>query len=226
MNLGEYHDLYLKTDVLLLADIFKNFRKMCLDYYKLDAAHYFSEPGLAWDAALKKSGITLELFTDLDMYLFAEKGIRGGISVISNRYCKANNKYMGQKYNKNKKSKYITYLDANNLYGYTMSQSLPTGNFKFLDPINFDINKINENDKYGYMLEVDLEYPHELNDSHSDYPLAPERLLVDNNMLSQHSKEIKNKLDMGNSKEEKLVPNLFDKKNVVHFRNLKFHLDQ
>ena len=76
---------------------------MCLDYYKLDAAHYFSAPDLAWDAALKKSGITLELFTDPDMYLFAEKGIRGGISVISNRYSKTNNKYMGQKYNKNKK---------------------------------------------------------------------------------------------------------------------------
>ena len=161
------------------------------------------------------------------MYLFAEKGIRGGISVISNRYSKANKKYMGQKYNKNKKSKYIMYFEANNLYGYAMSQSLPTGNFKFLDPINFDINKINENGKYGYMLEVDLEYPHELHDSHSDYPLAPERLLVDNNMLSQYSKEIKNKLDMGNSKVEKLVANLFGKKNyVVHFRNLKFYLAQ
>ena len=119
------------------------------------------------------------------------------------------------------------YLDANNLYGYAMSQSLPTGNLKFLDPINFYINKINENDKYGYILQVDLECPHELHDSHSDYPLAPERLLVDNNMLSQYLKEIKNKLDMGYSKVEKLVPNLFDKKNyVVHFRNLKFYLAQ
>ena len=117
------------------------------------------------------------------------------------------------------------YLDANNLNGCVMSQSLPTGNLKFLDPINFDINKINENDKYGHMLELDLEYPHELHDSYSDYPLAPERLLVDNNMLSQCSQEIKNKLDMGNSKVEELAPNLFDKKNyVVHFRNLKFYL--
>ena len=102
-NLGDYHDLYLKTDVLLLADVFENFRKICLNYYKLDAAHYFSAQGLAWDTALKKSRVTLELFTDPDLYLFAEKGIRGGISVISNRYSKANNKYMGQKYNKNKK---------------------------------------------------------------------------------------------------------------------------
>ena len=78
------------------------------------------------------------------------------------------------------------YLDANNLYGYAMSQSLPTGNFKFID-----LNKINENDKYGYMLKVDLEYPHELHDSHSDYPLAPKRLLVDNNMLSEYSKILK-----------------------------------
>ena len=89
MNLGEYNDHYLKTDVLLLADVFENFRKICLNYYKLDTAHYFSAPDLAWDAALKKSRVTLELFTN--MYLFAEKGIRGGISVISNRYSKANN---------------------------------------------------------------------------------------------------------------------------------------
>ena len=110
MNLGDYHDIYLKTDVLLLADVFKNFRKMCLDYYKLDAAHYFSAPGLARNVALKKSGITLKLFTDPDMYLFAEKGIRGGISVISNIYSKANNKYMGQKYNKNKNQNILCIL--------------------------------------------------------------------------------------------------------------------
>ena len=101
-----------------------------------------------------------------------------------------------------------------------MSQSLPVGNFKFIDKKNFDINKIHESDKYGYMLEVDLEYPHELHNRHSDYPLAPERLLVNNNVLSNYLKRIKDKLDIGNSKEEKLVPSLFDKKNyVVHCRN-------
>ena len=131
--------------------------------------HIISQHQFSMGRSIKKSGITLELFTDPDMYLFAEKGIRGGISVISNRYSKANNKYMGQKYDKNKKSKYIMYLDAKNLYGYAMSQSLPARSFKFLDPINFDISKINENDKYGYLLKLDLEYPHELHDSHSDY---------------------------------------------------------
>ena len=151
-NLGEYHDLYLKTNVLLSADVFENFRKMCLDHYKLDAAHYFSAPGLAWDAALKKSGVTLELFTDPDMHLFTEKRFRGGISVISNRYSKANNIYMGKKCNKNKKSKYIMYLDANNLYEHAVSQPLPVRNFKFIDPTNFNITKIKENDKYGYIL--------------------------------------------------------------------------
>ena len=106
----DYHDLRLKTDVLLLADVFENFRKMCLNYYKLDAAHYFSAPGLAWDAVLKKSGVILKLFTNPDMYLFAEKAVRGGISVIRNRYSKANNNYMGQKYNKIKNQNILCIL--------------------------------------------------------------------------------------------------------------------
>ena len=125
-TMGEYHNLYLKSDILFLADVFENFRKTCLEYYKLDPAYYFRSPGLSWDTMLKMTGITLELITDVDQYLFIEKASRGGVSYIANRYAKANNKYM-KKYDEKLPSKYIMYLDANNLYDWAMSQYLPTG---------------------------------------------------------------------------------------------------
>ena len=130
-NMGEYHDLYLGSDVLLLTDIFENFRKTCLQYYKLDPCHYFTSLGLSWDAMLKMTNIKLELMTDIDMFQFIEKGMRGGVSYIAHRYGKANNKYM-KEYDEKAPSKYILYLDANNLYGWAMSQYLPTGNFKWM----------------------------------------------------------------------------------------------
>ena len=113
-NLGEYHDLYLKSDVLLLADVFEEFRNVCLENYSLDPAWYYTSPGLSWDAPLKHSGVRLELLTDVDVLLLFEKGIRGGVSMITNRYGKANNKYMGEKFDPSQPSKFITYLDANN----------------------------------------------------------------------------------------------------------------
>ena len=163
----DYHELYNKVDVLLLADAFENFRKICLTNYELDPAHYYTAPGLAWDAALKVTEISLELLSDIDMLLMCEKGIRGGVSMISNRYAKANNKYMGDKFNSNEPSKYIQYLDANNLYGWAMSKPLPTHGFKWMKD-----NELNVWEKTPCILEVDLEYPKELHDLHNDYPLA------------------------------------------------------
>ena len=125
-SMGDYHDLYLKTDVLLLADIFEKFIKTCLDYYGLDPCHYFSSPGLSWDAMLKMTGIELELISDVDMHLFIEKGMRGGISYIAKRHSKANHKYT-EKYDDNKESVFIMYLDANNLYCSEMTQYLAYG---------------------------------------------------------------------------------------------------
>ena len=130
-TMGDYHDLYLKSDIILLADVFENFRKTCLEYYKLDPCHYFTSPGLSWDAMLKMTDIKLELMTDTDMFQIIEKGMRGGISYIANRYGKANNKHM-KEYDEKAPSKYIMYLDANNLYSWAMSQYLPTGGFRWM----------------------------------------------------------------------------------------------
>ena len=115
--------------MLLLAEVFENFRKACLQYYKLDPCHYFTSPGLSWGSMLKMTNIKLELMTDVDMFQFIDKGKCGGVSYIANRYGKANNKYM-IKYHENAPSKYVMYLDANNLYGWAMSQYLSTGNFR------------------------------------------------------------------------------------------------
>ena len=122
--MGEYSDLYMATDVLLLADVFENFRKVCQEKYGLDLANYFSTPGLSWDALLKKTGVELELLTDLDMHLFIERGMRGGIRMVRKRYAKANNPLV-EGYNPAEATNFITYLDANNLYGWAMSLRLP-----------------------------------------------------------------------------------------------------
>ena len=204
-SLKDYHEFYNITDVLLLADVFENFRDLCLKNYGLDPVYYYTTPGLAWDACLKMTNIQLELLSDVNMLLMFEKGIRGGISIISNRYGKANNKYM-KKFNKKKLIKYLMYLDANNLYGRAMSEKLPTHGFKWLS--SGEMEKLFNNqivqvwEQIPCILEVDLEYPEKLHDSHNDYPLCAERV------------ECKNKV-------EKLIPNLRDKKNyVIHYKNL------
>ena len=175
-NLGDYHDLYVQSDTLLLADVFENLRKT----YELDPAHFISLPGLAWQACLKKTEVELELLTDYDMLLMIEVGIRGVTCHAVNRYAKANNKYM-KNYDENKESSYIQYLDANNLYGTAMSEKLPINVFKWVS----DISGINEkfvkgydkkNSDKGCILEADVDYPSKLYKLHSDMPFLPERM--------------------------------------------------
>ena len=208
-NLGEYHDLYVRSDTLLLADVFANFRNACMKNYELDPAHFVSLPGLAWQVCLKKTNVELELITDYNMLLMIEDGMRGGICHAIQRYAKANNKYIND-YKKNKESSYIQYLDANNLYGMAMSEKLPIKGFKWIVDIsgideNF-VKSYNKNSGKGYVLKVDVDYPRELQNLHCDLPFLPEKMVVNNT--------------------KKLICNLQDKKDyVVHINVLKQALD-
>ena len=205
-NLGDYHDLYVQSDTLLLADVLENFRHMCLKEYELDPAHFLSLPGLAWQACLKKTNIESELLTDYDMLLMVEEGITGGTCHSIHRYAKANNKYM-KNYNNNEEPSYIQYLDANNLYGWAMSKKLPVNGFKRIETagpvINEDfIKNYDENNDKGYIFEVDVKYPKKLHDLHSDLPFLSERMEI--------------------NKCKKLVCNLYNKKKyVAHINTLK-----
>jgi hypothetical protein len=230
-DMGEYHDLYLRSDVLLLTDIFENFRNLCMKYYGLDPAYYMTLPNFAWDAMLKKTNITLDLVHDQDMYEMIEKGKRGGVCQVSSKYAKANNKYM-KSYNQNIISSYLTYLDANNLYGLAMCMKLPYGQLHWSNDIKTtdDVMKYEDND-VGYFLEVDLHYPKHLHDYHKDYPLAPQIMSVSENMVSDVSKEIykqyHNGKDVKDEKTSKLLLTLYDKeKYVIHIRNLKYYLEK
>ena len=226
-NMGQYHDLYLKSDVLLLADIFQNFREINLTNSGLDPAHYVSSPGLSWDAMLKMTNVKLDLISDVDMQNFIEKGMRGGISTITHRHAVANNKYMRKEnYDPEKESSYIPYLDANNLYGWAMSQKLPRGDFRWIpSPEYINLDSYDENSAKGLILEVDLEYPPELHRLHNDYPLAPEKMVVREEMLSDYSREILRREGMTIGKVQKLIPNLKDKeKYVLHYQNLQLYL--
>ncbi|XP_066596570.1 uncharacterized protein [Prorops nasuta] len=203
-NIGEHSGLYLKTDVLLLADIFENFRKSCINNYRLDSVHYFSLPSYTWDVMLFYNDIKLELVTDIDMLTFIERGIRGGLSQCSNRYAKANNKFLSN-YNSSESSRYLMYFDVNNLYGWAMSQALPFGQFEWVENCeNFNVNDYADDSDTGYIIEVNLSYPEKIHDLQRDLPMCPE-----------NKKPPKSKIS-------KLLATLNNKyRYVMHYRNLK-----
>ena len=172
-TLGDYHNLYVQADTAQLTDVFKNFRSLCLKEYQLDPAYYVSTPSLAFDAMLKITNAKIELFTDRDMVLMTEKGIHGGLTQIIRKYGVANNKYLPD-YDKSKKSTYLKYLDANNLYGYAMNKTLPLYGYEWHDNSIFTDDFIKSYDdecNKGYLPEVDIEYPKELHSAHEDFAL-------------------------------------------------------
>lgn len=206
-NLGEYSDLYLRTDVLLLADVFENFRDICLENYDLDPAYYLSVPSLTFDAMLKYTKVELELLNDYDKYLFIEKGIRGGITTCVKRHALANNPYMGVSYKSDRPVSYLTYIDANNLYAVGMEKPMPKNSFCWLtskEIENFDVLSIEDNSPVGYIIESDIGYPTYLHDNHNDLPFLPEKTCPKW------------------SKQKKLLTTLHDKKRYIcHYMNLK-----
>ena len=170
-TLGEYSDFYVKLDVTLLCDIMEEFRNTCFTAYGLDPLYNYTSPGLAWNAMLKETKCELQLFTDIDMVLMVESGVRGGLTQCVTRHFKANNKDLPD-YDSTKPSTYLGYFDANNLYGWAMSNPLPYGNFQWINPNSIgDITKIPKDGKIGYILECDFEYPEHLHDQHYDLPL-------------------------------------------------------
>ena len=153
-----------------------------------------------------------------------KKKERGGISYIAHRHAQANNKYMSS-YNPSEESNYLMYLDANNLYGWAMSQPLPYKDFKWCSSSDIDLNKYDENSSEGIILEVDLDYPQELHDLHNDYPCAAEKIKVTHDMLSAYCSNIKDQHKITSGQVSKLIPTLGDKKNyVLHYNNLQLYL--
>ena len=180
-NLGDYHDLYVQSDTLLLADIFENFGDMSLKIDELDPAYFVSLSGFVWHACLKVTGVNLELITDINMLLMIESGMRGGGCHVMHSYVEANNKYINN-YDENKESSFLSYLDANNLYGCPMIKKRPVCSFMWIKNVSrIDeefIKDYDENSDIGYFLKLDLEYPKELHDLHSDLPFLPEKMEI------------------------------------------------
>ena len=227
---SDYLELYQNLDVVLLSEVFTSFRRTSISYYKLDPIHFVTSADLTWNAGLKLSKIELELFRDINDYIWLENHMRGGICLLGKRYAVANDPYIPESYNSNIENSFIFSLDANNLYGYSMIQSLPYGNFHWLtlsEIQNFNILQTTENSPMGFILEVDLLYPTELHNMHDDLPMAVEHLHITYDMLSPHAKRLCDSLNLKHLFPcKKLTPNFFNKKNYVcYYLNLKFYVE-
>ncbi|KAF0147428.1 MAG: hypothetical protein FD143_3066 [Ignavibacteria bacterium] len=225
----DYMKIYLKGDVLQLADVFQEFRSVCSANYHLDPTHYVSAPHLSWDAMLKLTDCKLELLYDPAMFQLIDSGLRGGVCMISQRYSRANHPGLGEFYDPNKPLVTLKMFDANNLYGYAMHEPLPMSNYKWLSVEEISaIDWIHQKDEqfYGYIVECDLDYPAELHDLHNEFPLAPERLHINVEMLSNFQITIRKSYSMPKNLESiKLIPSLLNKTHYLcHYRNLKFYM--
>ena len=225
-NLGKYMELYVALDTCLLADVFESFRTVSNERYSLDPVNYLTLASFAFDAMLRKTNVTLELFTDADMYLFIERGLRGGVCSVMQREAKASNPRTGDETGKS----WIVYYDANNLYGGPMRQYLPEKEFEWVtesEIASINIQNVADDGETGYILEVDLHYPVHLHDAHLQLPLAPENMRIKETMLSPHQKSLLETFGKKIPSDGvlRLIPNLYDKNNyVVHYRTLKFYL--
>ena len=182
---------YLKCDVLQLADVFEHVRRISLEYYKLDPANYITAPSLAWDAMLLKTDIKLDLISDIKILDIIERHKRGGLTFVgSKRYVKANNHYMSN-YNPDLPEDYIMYWDANNLYGWAMSECLPYKDIKFDNDVSLKtiLNTPDDADT-GYILEVDLKFPKHLHDKFKEYPPCPESIAPSYEWLSEFQQDL------------------------------------
>ena len=213
-NLLDYSILYLKTDICHLSDIFQKFSNFAYKTYEIDPRHSYTLPGFSWQSMLKMTKIELELISDPDMYLFLMDTIRGGISICNKKHVIVDNKYINKD---SKNNKYLMYLDANNLYGFSMIQSLPYKNFTWSNDLTLDKTDI---------YEVDIEIPKELHDKFKDYPLAPEIKNIPENNLSEYQNYLNNKLNIKyNEKDKKLILDLLPKKNYkIYYKNLEYYM--
>ena len=211
-NLLDYSILYLKTDICHLSDVFQKFSNFAYETYELDPRHSYTLPGFSWQNMLKMTKIELELISDSDMYLYLIDSIRGGICQVNKKHVKAGNIYtrkvhdesldkkIKKKLKTNDLNKFIMYLDANNLYGHSMSKPLPYKNFKWSDDLILDPNNLQTG-----IYEVDIEIPKELHDKFKDYPLAPEIKNIPENMLSDYQNYLNNRLNDKYTQKDKKI---------------------